>query len=85
MVGADGKSQTEVSCAWMDGRNKAALWSKSSVPTSLVFSDPGTTIYWADTGEGVICSIGIDGTGYKQYKTGPGLLTAFTRTEDILL
>ncbi|XP_073334409.1 uncharacterized protein [Pagrus major] len=80
-----GKSQTEVNCAWMDGRNKAVLWRKSSIPTSLVFSKQGNMIYWADTGEGVISSIGVDGSGYKQYKTGPGLLISFTLTENILL
>ncbi|KAM8828744.1 uncharacterized protein AB9W97_004546 [Spinachia spinachia] len=84
MVGAEGKSQSEVSCAWMDGRNRAVLWGRSSIPTSLAFSDRGSMIYWADAGEGVICSIGVDGTGYKRYKTGPGLLTAFAHTEDIL-
>nr|XP_033502272.1 low-density lipoprotein receptor-related protein 2-like isoform X2 [Epinephelus lanceolatus] len=82
---AGGKSQTEVDCAWMDGRNKVVLWRKSSIPNSLVFSNQGTMIYWADTGEGVISSIGVDGTGYKQYKTGPGLLLSFTHTENILL
>ncbi|XP_068561732.1 low-density lipoprotein receptor-like [Cebidichthys violaceus] len=85
IVAAEGKSQTELGCAWMDGRNKAVLWRKSSIPTSLVFSNHGTTIYWADTGEDVISSIGVDGTGYKQFKTGSGLLTAFTHVEDILL
>ncbi|TMS08113.1 Low-density lipoprotein receptor-related protein 1B [Larimichthys crocea] len=85
IVVAGGKSQTEVDCAWMDGHNKAVLWRKSSIPTSLVFSNQGTMIYWADTSEGVISSIGVDGTGYKQYKTGPGLLISFTYTENILL
>uniref|UniRef100_A0A3Q3RTA1 EGF-like domain-containing protein n=1 Tax=Mastacembelus armatus TaxID=205130 RepID=A0A3Q3RTA1_9TELE len=85
IVVAGGKSQAEVSCAWMDGRNKAVLWRKSSIPTSLVFFNKGTLIYWADTGEGVISSIGVDGSGYKQYKTGPGLLISFTHTENILL
>lgn len=41
----------EVACAWMDGRNKAVLWRKASIPTSLVFSNQGNMIYWADTGE----------------------------------
>ncbi|XP_033978973.1 low-density lipoprotein receptor-related protein 1B-like [Trematomus bernacchii] len=83
-VVAGGKSQ--VNCAWMDGRNKVVLWRRSSIPTSLVFShqDPNR-VYWADTGEGVICSIRVDGTGYKQYNTGPGLLISFTYTENILL
>ncbi|XP_056258757.1 low-density lipoprotein receptor-related protein 2-like [Seriola aureovittata] len=85
LVVAGEKSQAEVNCAWMDGRNKAVLWRKSSIPTSLVFSNKGTMIYWADTGEGVISSIGVDGSGYNQYKTGPGLLISFTHTESILL
>ncbi|KAM3599170.1 uncharacterized protein V6R79_001076 [Siganus canaliculatus] len=82
---AGGKSQTEVDCAWMDGRNKAVLWRKSSISTSLTFASQGTVIYWADTGENVISSIGVDGTGLKQYKTGPGLLISFTHTENVLL
>lgn len=52
-----GKTQTEVNCAWMDGRNKAVLWRKSSIPTSLVFSSQGNMIYWADTGEELKCSL----------------------------
>lgn len=35
-------------------------------------------------GEGVISSIGVDGLGYKEFKTGPGLLGSFTRTENML-
>nr|XP_008280588.1 PREDICTED: low-density lipoprotein receptor-related protein 2-like [Stegastes partitus] len=84
IVLSGGKRQTEVDCAWMDGRNKAVLWRKSSIPTSLVFSNNGTMIYWADAGEGVISSMGVDGSGYKQYKTGPGLLVSFTHTANIL-
>ncbi|KAF7648260.1 hypothetical protein LDENG_00159790 [Lucifuga dentata] len=71
---AGGKSQPQVDCAYMDGRNRAVLWKKSSIPTSLVFSS-----------EGVINSIGVDGSGYKQYKTGPGLLVSFTHTQNLLL
>ncbi|XP_047426561.1 low-density lipoprotein receptor-related protein 2-like isoform X2 [Mugil cephalus] len=78
------ESQAEVDCAWMDGRNKAVLWRKASIPSSLVFYHKGTTIYWADTGEGVIGSIRVDGSGYKEYKTGPGLLISFTHTANIL-
>ncbi|XP_029301025.1 LOW QUALITY PROTEIN: low-density lipoprotein receptor-related protein 2-like [Cottoperca gobio] len=81
-----GKSQTEVNCAWMDGRNKAVLWKKSILPTTVVFSnqDPNM-IYWADTGEGVISSIGVDGKGYKRYRTRSGLLISFTHVGNILL
>lgn len=39
----------------------------------------------SSAGEGVINSIGIDGTGFKQYKAGPGLLLSFTQTENIML
>lgn len=46
-----GKNLAEVNCAWMDGRNKAVLWRKSSIPNSLVFFNKGTMIFWADTGE----------------------------------
>ncbi|XP_036070280.1 low-density lipoprotein receptor-related protein 2 isoform X3 [Oryzias melastigma] len=79
------KGQTEVDCAWMDGHNKAVLWKKSSVPISLVFSIEGTVIYWADSGEGVIGSIGVDGLGYQEYKTGSNLLVSFTRIENIFI
>lgn len=103
------KNQAEVDCAWMDGRKKAVLWGKCSLPGSLSFSSEGRVLYWADTGEnsaalpvglapflltvfflipsveGVISSIGLDGTGYKQYKSGPGLLVSFTHTENVLI
>ncbi|XP_034457666.1 prolow-density lipoprotein receptor-related protein 1-like isoform X7 [Hippoglossus hippoglossus] len=85
IVESDEKSQTEVNCAWLDGRDKAVLWRESLIPTSLGFSHEGSMIYWADPGEGVISSIGVDGSGYKQYKTGPGLLISFTQTENFLL
>ncbi|KAF6725887.1 Low-density lipoprotein receptor-related protein 2 [Oryzias melastigma] len=78
------KGQTEVDCAWMDGHNKAVLWKKSSVPISLVFSIEGTVIYWADSGED-FSSIGVDGLGYQEYKTGSNLLVSFTRIENIFI
>lgn len=53
VVVSGAKSQAEVDCAWMDGRNKVVLWRKSSIPISLVFSNDGTRIYWADSGEGL--------------------------------
>lgn len=105
MVG--GKNQAEVDCAWMDGRNRAVLWRKCSLPGSLSFSSEGRVVYWADTGEqsaalpvgltpflltfsfpsveGVISSVRLDGSGYKQYKSGPGLLVSFTHTENVLV
>uniref|UniRef100_A0A668TZW5 EGF-like domain-containing protein n=1 Tax=Oreochromis aureus TaxID=47969 RepID=A0A668TZW5_OREAU len=82
VVMAGGRTQTEVVCAWMDGRNKAVLWGKSRIPNSLVFINNGSRIYWADTDAGVISSIGVDGSGYKQFKAGP--IISFTYTENIL-
>ncbi|TWW66523.1 Low-density lipoprotein receptor-related protein 2 [Takifugu flavidus] len=84
-VMAGGRNQAEVVCSWMDGRNKGVLWTKSSLPGSLSFSSEGTVIYWADTVEGVISSIGLDGSRYKQHKTGPGRLLSFTHTENLLV
>ena len=37
------------------------------------------------TGAGVIGSVAVDGSDYRQYKTGPGILMSFTRTENMLL
>lgn len=51
MAGGGGRSQAEVACAWMDGRHKAALWARATLPVSLAFSDDGATVYWADSGE----------------------------------
>ncbi|XP_076020346.1 uncharacterized protein LOC143011376 [Genypterus blacodes] len=85
LVVAGGRGQPQVDCAYMDGRNKEVLWRKSRIPTSLVFANKGTVVYWADAGEGVISSIGVDGSRYKQYKVGPGLLVSFTHTENLLL
>ncbi|XP_043952272.1 low-density lipoprotein receptor-related protein 2-like isoform X1 [Gambusia affinis] len=76
------RSQTELHCAWMDGRNKVVLWKRLSIPISMVFTNDGSRIYWADTGEGIIGSIGVDGSGYKEYKTGPNLLVSFTLIEN---
>ncbi|MEQ2168910.1 hypothetical protein GOODEAATRI_019522, partial [Goodea atripinnis] len=79
------RSQMEIHCAFMDGRNKVVLWKKSSIPISMVFANDGTRIYWADTGEGVIGSIGVDGSEYDEYKTGPHLLVSFTHIETLFL
>ncbi|XP_028318085.1 low-density lipoprotein receptor-related protein 2 isoform X3 [Gouania willdenowi] len=85
MIRSDGKGHSEVDCSWMDGRNKAVLWRKTSIPVSVLFTNNGSMVYWADAGEGTISSIGIDGKGFKQFKSGPGLLVSFTLTSNILL
>lgn len=33
----------------------------------------------------MIGSIGIDGSNYREYKTGPDLIVSFTQTDNILL
>ncbi|XP_034047695.1 low-density lipoprotein receptor-related protein 2-like [Thalassophryne amazonica] len=81
----NGKNPAQVECAYMDGRNQEVLWKKSTAPSSLIFSKEGTRVYWADSGEGTISSVGLDGSGYKQFQAGPGLLVSFTLTENILL
>lgn len=43
------------------------------------------TFFFFPSVEGVISSIGLDGSGYKQYKSGPGLLVSFTHTENVLV
>ncbi|XP_045072304.1 LOW QUALITY PROTEIN: low-density lipoprotein receptor-related protein 2 [Coregonus clupeaformis] len=78
------RSLPQVDCAFMDGRSQKLLWRKAVMPTSLLFSNKGTQLYWADIGAGVIGSILLDGSGYKQFKAGPGLIS-FTRAENILL
>lgn len=34
------------------------------------------------SGEGIIGSIGVDGSAYREYKTGPNLLVSFTLIEN---
>nr|XP_046146668.1 low-density lipoprotein receptor-related protein 1B-like isoform X7 [Oncorhynchus gorbuscha] len=78
------RSLPQVACAFMDGRSQKLLWRKAVMPTSLLFSNKGTRLYWADIGAGVIDSILLDGSGYKQFKADPGLMS-FTLAENVLL
>uniref|UniRef100_A0AAZ3SHK3 EGF-like domain-containing protein n=1 Tax=Oncorhynchus tshawytscha TaxID=74940 RepID=A0AAZ3SHK3_ONCTS len=78
------RSLPQVDCAFMDGRSQKLLWRKAVMPTSLLFSNNGTQLYWADIGAGVIDSILLDGSGYKQFKADPGLMS-FTLAENVLL
>ncbi|KAM9517802.1 uncharacterized protein ACWYII_044611 isoform 3-T3 [Salvelinus alpinus] len=80
----DVRSLPQVYCAFMDGRSQKLLWRKAVMPTSLLFSNKGTQLYWADIGAGVIDSILLDGSGYKQFKADPGLMS-FTLAENVLL
>ncbi|XP_034168449.2 low-density lipoprotein receptor-related protein 2 isoform X2 [Pangasianodon hypophthalmus] len=76
----------QVDCAAMDGRNQMLLWKKTQLPNFLTFSSQGTTVYWADIAAEVICSVNIDGSNYREYKTGTGppLIVSLTRSENIL-
>ncbi|XP_031156474.2 very low-density lipoprotein receptor isoform X2 [Sander lucioperca] len=62
-----------VECANMDGAGRSVVCKDAVQPTSLVFSSNGDTIYWADTGLGTIGSVKLDGSGYRELKTGDGL------------
>lgn len=46
----DGRRGSNIDCAFMDGSRRKVLWQKSQVPVGLTFSDSGTRVYWADTG-----------------------------------
>ncbi|XP_076854879.1 uncharacterized protein lrp13 [Brachyhypopomus gauderio] len=60
---------TLLECAHMDGQNRTAVWTKAVRPVSLSLCKDGDTLYWADAGLGVIASVGIDGSKYKEIKT----------------
>ncbi|XP_034025502.1 very low-density lipoprotein receptor [Thalassophryne amazonica] len=81
LQGAD--TSAAVECAHMDGAERSVVWKDAVQPTSLVFSNNGDTIYWADTGSGVIGSILLDGSGFKELKTSNGL-TAVALSDDTL-
>uniref|UniRef100_UPI0037E7C5F3 very low-density lipoprotein receptor n=1 Tax=Semicossyphus pulcher TaxID=241346 RepID=UPI0037E7C5F3 len=76
-------SVATVECANMDGAERVVR--KEAVQsTSLAFSSNGDTIYWADKGSGTICSVQLDGSGYREFKTGEGL-AAVALSDDALL
>ncbi|KAG7222111.1 hypothetical protein INR49_016683 [Caranx melampygus] len=62
-----------VECANMDGAERRVVWKDAVQPTSLVFSGNGDTIYWADSGFGIIGSVQLDGSGYRELKAGDEL------------
>ncbi|XP_039532284.1 low-density lipoprotein receptor-related protein 2 isoform X2 [Pimephales promelas] len=72
----------QIHCAHMDGRNRTLLWSKAKMPASLAFSEKGTSLYWADIGSELISSINLDGSGYKEFSTGPAFMISFARIEN---
>ncbi|CAL8280063.1 unnamed protein product [Merluccius merluccius] len=84
-AGGAWRTSSQVDCAYMDGRKRVVLWRKGNIPASLVFDNDGKRIFWADLGEGLVASMAMDGTRYRAYKTGPGLLSVFTSVDNMLL
>ncbi|XP_071778377.2 vitellogenin receptor Yl [Centroberyx gerrardi] len=80
----DAGTLATVECAHMDGAERGVVWKDAVQPTSLVFSNNGDQIYWADTSSGVISSVQLDGSGYKEFKAGDGL-AALALSDDMLL
>ncbi|CAJ1068342.1 low-density lipoprotein receptor-related protein 2-like isoform X2 [Xyrichtys novacula] len=77
----EGGTLATVECANMDGAERAVR--KEAVQsTSLAFSSDGDVVYWADTG--TICSVKLDGSGYKEFKTGAGLVAMALSDETLL-
>ncbi|XP_056110763.1 very low-density lipoprotein receptor [Rhinichthys klamathensis goyatoka] len=79
-----GGQVTRVECAYMNGQNRTVVWNSSVRPASLLLTDEGNRLYWADTGLAVIGSVGIDGSGYKEIKTEGGLM-AFALINKVLV
>lgn len=65
-----------------DGCSTGLILVSSQLPGALA---PGLLTVFFPSVEGVISSVGLDGSGYKQYKSGPGLLVSFTHTENVLV
>ncbi|KAL0979642.1 hypothetical protein UPYG_G00187630 [Umbra pygmaea] len=68
------KGAQTLECAHMDGAMRTVVWKDAVQPSSLTFSSQGDEVYWADIDVGVISSVRVDGSGYKEIKTGDGLV-----------
>ncbi|KAF7654632.1 hypothetical protein LDENG_00066940 [Lucifuga dentata] len=73
-----------VECAHMDGAERDVVWKDAVQPTSLVFSNNGDRIYWADASLGTVCSVQLDGSGYRELTAGDGL-AAVALSDDMLV
>ncbi|XP_032774864.1 low-density lipoprotein receptor-related protein 1-like [Rattus rattus] len=80
-----GRHGSSIECASMDGSQRKVLWLKSPVPVGLTFSDSGTRVYWADTGQGLIQSIQLDGSRYRVDHQGLKGLHLFACGQDMML
>ncbi|XP_076875728.1 uncharacterized protein lrp13b isoform X3 [Brachyhypopomus gauderio] len=70
-------------CASMDGQSRTVLWEGVQLPMFLTFSNHGSTLYWADVATEVIGSVNIDGSTYREYKTGSPLIVSFAQNDNI--
>ncbi|XP_049325048.1 low-density lipoprotein receptor-related protein 2 isoform X2 [Astyanax mexicanus] len=77
-------SLPQIFCAFMNGENRMVLWKKAQMPMSLTFSTQGSSLYWVDIAAAVIASVDIDGSNYREYKTGPPLIVSFAPSDNIL-
>uniref|UniRef100_A0AAY5ESJ3 EGF-like domain-containing protein n=1 Tax=Electrophorus electricus TaxID=8005 RepID=A0AAY5ESJ3_ELEEL len=67
----------QLDCVSMNGQNRMVLWKRAQLPMFLTFSSQGSTLYW------VIGSVNIDGSDYREYKTGSHLIVSFAQNENI--
>nr|XP_045013910.1 prolow-density lipoprotein receptor-related protein 1-like isoform X1 [Jaculus jaculus] len=81
----DERHRSSIECASMDGSRRKVLWQKSQVPVGLAFSDSGTRLFWADTGQGLIESIQQDGSGHTVLRRGIRALHLFTCGQGMML
>ncbi|KAG2466656.1 LRP2 protein, partial [Polypterus senegalus] len=77
------RNKFKIECSFMNGKNRKLVWSEGSRPGSLVFSESGAVLYWADPGMGVIGSVALDGLKYNEYRTGHDVV-AFAFGDNLL-
>uniref|UniRef100_A0A8B9HM26 EGF-like domain-containing protein n=1 Tax=Astyanax mexicanus TaxID=7994 RepID=A0A8B9HM26_ASTMX len=76
--------KTTLECSHMNGQNRITVWTSAVHPVSLSLSNEGDALYWADTSLGVVASVGIDGSGYKEIRTEEGLVN-FALADKVLV
>ncbi|XP_036454149.1 LOW QUALITY PROTEIN: low-density lipoprotein receptor-related protein 2 [Colossoma macropomum] len=77
-------SRVQLECSYMDGQKRNVVWVDAVQPVSLSLSNEENRLYWADTSLGVVASVGLDGTDYKEIRTEEGLVT-FTLANKVLV
>ncbi|KAL7836140.1 hypothetical protein AOLI_G00274240 [Acnodon oligacanthus] len=77
-------SRVQLDCSYMDGQKRNVVWVDAVHPVSLSLSNEENRLYWADTSLGVVASVGVDGTAYKEMRTEEGLVS-FTLANKVLV